>query len=90
MTPGYSSVVGGDGALSKSGKTIYDSLRETPEYFLPGGDLESILRGGLMGLDLNYPLRTRSKILKSRICEILGYPVPTSDLRKEGVNRRKH
>jgi len=30
-----------------------------------------------MGLDLNYPLRTRSKILKSRICEILGYPVPT-------------
>ena len=77
MTPGYSSVVGGDGALSKSGKTIYDSLRETPEYFLPGGDLESILRGGLMGLDLNYPLRTRSKVLKSRICEILGYPVPT-------------
>ena len=37
-----------------------------------------ILRDGLMGLDLNYPLRTRSEVLKSRICEILGYPVPTS------------
>jgi hypothetical protein len=78
MKPDCSSIVGGDGALSKSGKTIYDSLRETPDYFLPGGDLESILRGGLMGLNLNYPLRTRSKVLKSKVCEILGYPVPTS------------
>jgi hypothetical protein len=31
-----------------------------------------------MGFDLNYPLRTRSKVLKSKICEILGYPVPAS------------
>jgi len=29
-----------------------------------------------MGLDLNYPLRTRSKVLKTRVCEVLGYPVP--------------
>jgi len=78
MTPDYSSIVGGDGALSKSGKTIYDSLLETSEYFLPGADLESILQDGLMGFDLNYALRTRSKVLKSKICEILGYPVPTS------------
>jgi len=40
--------------------------------------LEAILTSGLLGLDLNYPLRTRSKVLKSKICEILGYPVPTS------------
>jgi hypothetical protein len=78
VAPDYSAIVGGDGALSKSGKTIYDSLRESPEFFLPGGDLESIIRDGLMGFDLNYPLRTRSKVLKSKICEILGYPVPTS------------
>jgi hypothetical protein len=78
MPPDYSAVVGVDGTLSKSGKTIYDPLRESPEFFLPGGDLESIIRDGLMGFDLNYPLRTRSKVLKSRICEILGYPIPTS------------
>jgi hypothetical protein len=78
MVIDYSSIVGVEGALSKSGKTIYDLLRESPEFFLPAGDLESIVRNGLMGLDLNYPLRTRSKVLKSKICEILGYPVPTS------------
>src|SRR6058998_4129434 len=74
----YSSVVGADGALAKSGRTIYDSLHDSPEHFLPSVDLESILRTGLLGLDLNFPLRTRSKVLKAKICEILGYPVPTS------------
>jgi len=78
MTADYLSIVGRDGRLSKSGKTIYDSLRETPDYFLPTVDLEGILRHGLIGLDLNYPLRTRSKVLKTTICEILGYPVPKS------------
>jgi hypothetical protein len=40
--------------------------------------LEGVLHDGLLGLDLNYPLRTRSKVLKAKICEILGYPVPKS------------
>lgn len=78
MVPGYSSVVGSEGGIARSGKNIYDSLHESPDCFLTGGDLESILRAGLVGMDLNYPLRTRSKILKSRVCEILGYPVPAS------------
>ena len=78
MPSGFSSVVGGDGGLANSGKTIYDALHDSPEYFLPCDDLESILREGLVGLDLNYPLRTRSKVLKSKICQILGYPVPSS------------
>lgn len=78
MTPDYSSVVGGDGDIAKSGKNIYDSLHDSPDFFLAGGDLEAILRAGLVGLDLNYPLRTRSKVLKSKICEVLGYPVPAS------------
>ncbi|MDD2709174.1 MAG: hypothetical protein PHV34_14400 [Verrucomicrobiae bacterium] len=72
------SIVDGNGALAKSGKTIYDSLKESPMFFLSSDDLELILGKGLMGLDLNYPLRTRSKVLKSRICEVLGYPVPVS------------
>ena len=78
MDPHYSSAVGNDGGIAKSGKSIYDTLHDSPEYFVPSGDLESILRDGLAGLDLNYPLRTRSKVLKSKICEILGYPVPAS------------
>lgn len=78
MTPDYSTVVGSDGGIAMSGKSIYDALRDTPDFFLAGGDLEAVLRAGLIGLDLNYPLRTRSKVLKSRICEILGYPVPNT------------
>jgi hypothetical protein len=78
MSPDCSSVVGSDGGIAKSGKSIHDALHDSPDLFLAGGDLEAILRGGLLGLDLNYPLRTRSKVLKSKICEILGYPVPAS------------
>jgi hypothetical protein len=78
MIPHYPSALGNDGDIAKSGKSIYDTLHDNPEYFVPSGDLESILRDGLAGLNLNYPLRTRSKVLKSKICEILGYPVPAS------------
>jgi hypothetical protein len=78
MPPDYSPAVGNDGSIAKSGKSIYDTLHDSPEHFLPSGDLELMLRDGLAGLDLNYPIRTRSKVLKSRICEILGYPVPAS------------
>src|SRR6266540_4251600 len=78
MASDYSSVVGNDGGLAKSGKSIYDALHDSPEFFLAARDLEAVLRDGLVGLDLNYPLRTRSKVLKSKICEVLGYPVPAS------------
>src|SRR5258708_6677046 len=78
MSLDYSSIVGEAGALAKSGRTIYDLLHDRPEHFLPSANLEAILRAGLVGLDLNYPLRTRSKVLKSKICEVLGYPVPSS------------
>jgi hypothetical protein len=30
------------------------------------------------GLVLNQPLRTRSKVLKSKVCSVLGYPIPAS------------
>src|SRR6266567_2064373 len=78
MSPDFSSLIGNQGAIAKSGKSIYDSLHDSPEHFFASSDLESILRNSLLGFDLNYPLRTRSKVLKSRICEILGYPVPSS------------
>jgi hypothetical protein len=52
------------------------TLRGSPELLLTAAQLETVLNEGLAGLDLDYPLRTRSKVLKSKICEILGYPVP--------------
>ena len=47
MMPDYSSVVGNEGGIAKSGKSIYDALHDRPEYYLPSGDLEAILRNGL-------------------------------------------
>jgi len=62
--------------ISTSGYTIYDLLEARPELSLSIEELQAVLIEGLVGLDLNYPLRTRSKVLKSRVCEVLGYPVP--------------
>jgi hypothetical protein len=63
-------------AITASGLSIYDPLVDHPELFVDLATLERILNDALVGLALNYPLRTRSKVLKSRVCEALGYPVP--------------
>ncbi len=65
MKNDYSFHIGPNGLIAHSGKTIYDLLNDSPEFLLPNTDLEAILKKGLLGLDLNYPLRTRSKILKN-------------------------
>ena len=65
-------------AISSSGLTIYDSLETRPELYIDTRALERILNQALVGLDLNYPIRTRSKVLKSSVCQSLGYPVPKS------------
>ncbi len=65
-------------AIKNSGLTIYDSLQERLDLFLPDEGLEHILNRGLHGFLLDQPLRTRSKVLKSKVCETLGYPVPKS------------
>ena len=65
-------------AISSSGLTIYDSLETRPELYIDTRALERILNQALVGLDLNYPIRTRSKVLKSSVCQALGYPVPKS------------
>ena len=65
-------------AISASGLTIYDSLDARPELYIDTRALERILNQTLMGLNLNYPIRTRSKVLKSSVCQALGYPVPKS------------
>ena len=63
-------------AVRQSGLTVYDGLSEHLELYYETPVLESLLRDSLVGLALNFPLRTRSKMLKSKVCEALGYPVP--------------
>ncbi len=63
-------------AISSSGLTIYDSLETRPGLYIETPALERILNRALVGLDLNYPIRTRSKVLKTNVCRALGYPVP--------------
>jgi hypothetical protein len=65
-------------AISSSGLTIYDSIESQPELYIEIRALERILNRSLVGLDLNYPIRTRSKVLKSSVCQAIGYPVPKS------------
>lgn len=67
-------------AIRTSGLSIYDPIEiGTPNLWIPTPDLEHLLNSGLVGIQLTgLPLRTRSKVVKSHICQILGYPVPTS------------
>jgi hypothetical protein len=65
-------------AIGASGLSIYDQLGPSHKLFLCDAALEKLLNRSLRRLNLNYPIRTRSKILKSKVCEALGYPVPKS------------
>jgi len=66
--------------IEASGLSIYDPINPDDDYlYIPTSDLEKILSDSLIGLSLSgLPLRTRSKVVKSEICEALGYPVPSS------------
>lgn len=63
--------------LRDSGLTIYDAIpKHLKSLKIPDKQLERILSSALKGLDVNLPPRSRSKVVKSKICEALGYPVP--------------
>lgn len=66
--------------IVKSGLSIYDCVSvDNTELYIPTENLTDILSKALIGLSLNgLPLRTRSKVVKSKICEALGYPIPSS------------
>ncbi|RYD01719.1 hypothetical protein N752_29525 [Desulforamulus aquiferis] len=66
--------------ISESDLSIYDRIEVgDPKFWIPSAQLEILLNNGLQGLDLSgLPLRTRSKVVKEAVCEILGYPVPKS------------
>lgn len=67
-------------AIKKSDLTIYDQIEVGSKlYWLTSHELQAILDHKLVGLNLvGLPLRTRSKKVKSEICNALGYPIPSS------------
>lgn len=67
-------------AIQQSGKDIYSPIEIGDESFwIPTLQLEALLNEGLQGLNLEgLPIRTRSKVVKAKVCEALGYPVPLS------------
>lgn len=65
-------------AITRAGVTIYDDLTDRPDLILTPQQLDAVLNVKLVGMNLNFPLRTRSKIVKEAVCRALGYPVPSS------------
>lgn len=66
--------------ISNSNLTIYDSIEiGDPNLWIPTLELEEILNSGMVGFDVaGLENRSRSKAIKQRVCELLGYPVPAS------------
>ena len=66
-------------AILRSGLSIYDSVEVGSKLWIPSLDLDRILNKGLKGESLaGLSPRTRSKVVKEKICGVLGYPVPKS------------
>lgn len=67
-------------AISASGKDIYFPIEiGDSDHWIPSQHLETLLNESMRGLSLaDLPLRTRSKVVKTAVCNALGYPVPKS------------
>lgn len=67
-------------AIQASGLSIYDEIPiGHPTLWIPTPQLEQLLQVSLQGISLaGLPLRTRSKVVKERVCSALGYPIPKS------------
>ncbi len=65
-------------AIRGSGLSIYDPVEVgDPQLWIPTPTLERLLDATMSGVSLaDLPLRSRSKVVKERICQSLGYPVP--------------
>jgi len=62
--------------IKKSNKSIYEV--ELPENLITAEALEKYLDHKLKNVLLDQPIRTRSKVIKIKICETLGYVTPQS------------
>jgi len=64
-------------AIKASGKTIYEPVVVGGELWFTAEHLEEVLQTGLEGFDVSgQAIKTRSKNVKKKVAEILGYPVP--------------
>ncbi len=65
--------------IEASGLTIYDPIEIGSDLWIPSDLLEVLLQTELEGHRLEtVALRTRSKLAKSEVCRVLGYPIPHS------------
>lgn len=71
-----------------AGRTIYEAAAPESAQFIAADRLEAWLDRELRGFPVRgLPLRTRSKVVKRRICEVLGYAVPVSFKRTKPLAR---
>jgi hypothetical protein len=71
-----------------AGRSIYEATPPESAQFLSAYELEAWLDRQLSGFQVQgLPLRTRSKVVKRRVCEVLGYVVPTSFKRTKPLAR---
>ncbi|MDP3096316.1 MAG: hypothetical protein Q8M86_00020 [Syntrophales bacterium] len=62
--------------IAQSGLSIFEPITDR-NLWIPTSELEVLLNKGLRGRSLKgLPLRTRSKVLKQWVCQVLGYPIP--------------
>ena len=63
--------------IAASGISIYDPIEVGSDLWMPADLLEVLLQTELAGHRFEaVALRTRSKLAKSEVCKVLGYPVP--------------
>lgn len=64
--------------IEKSGLSIYTDIAVgDSNLWITTRELEYLLNDSLINISLSgLPLRTRSKVVKTKICNALGYPVP--------------
>lgn len=66
-------------AIRTSGLSIYDSLVLRPDLVYERSILEERLNQALAGFDVRaYAQKTRSKVVKTEVAKVLGYPAPRS------------
>ena len=66
--------------IANSNLTIYDKINPLdPSFYIPTPELQDMITHHIVGFSLaGLPLRTRSKVVKTLICEALGYKIPKS------------
>lgn len=69
--------------IRRSGKTIYDPIEVgDPTFWFSIAQLQALVGEEIRGMQLGQPNKARSKLVKTRVCEILGYAAPEAFTRE--------